>query len=167
MVVLDLFCGAGGWSRGFARRGWTCVGVDVKAHGYPFEFIADDVRNLPASFIDRFDAVVSSPPCEEFARACLPWIKQSTPSALSIELLQWSVDQTRRKNRVTECSVFATRFVPGAVVTDSWALWGDIPLLLPRLVRDKERKSGLNPANRALIPEHLADWFASYFARVY
>lgn len=67
--VLDLFCGVGGWSKAFAARGWRCVGVDIAALGYPFEFVKADVFSLTREWIDSFDAVVMSPPCEEFARA--------------------------------------------------------------------------------------------------
>lgn len=69
--LLEIFCGRGGWSKSFAARGWRCVGVDVAALGYPFEFIQADALTLTPEFIAGFDAVVMSPPCEEFARAWL------------------------------------------------------------------------------------------------
>ena len=38
--VLDLFCGLGGWSKGFAELGFECTGLDIKNLGYPFRFIS-------------------------------------------------------------------------------------------------------------------------------
>lgn len=63
--LLDLFCGVGGWSKAFLDHGWHCVGVDIADLGYPGEF----VRELEPAWIDSFDAVMASTPCEEFARA--------------------------------------------------------------------------------------------------
>jgi len=39
-----------------------------------------------------FDAYVMSPPCEEYARAWLPWVRMDkTPGPEAIRLLEWSV----------------------------------------------------------------------------
>ena len=35
MKVLDLFCGMGGWSVGFHREGFDCLGVDIIEAGFP------------------------------------------------------------------------------------------------------------------------------------
>jgi hypothetical protein len=81
-----------------------------------------------------------------------------------VDLLKWSVAFSQSgSNRICECSRFGARFVPGAVLTDSYALWCDVPLLLPRLPRVKCRQDG-NPALRSIIPEHLADVVALHFS---
>lgn len=87
MILLDLFCGRWGWSRAFAKRGWHCIGVDlIEPPEIPSncEFVCADVLNLRtcngkvhfATFVDdvftgnwacRPDAIVASPPCEEFS----------------------------------------------------------------------------------------------------
>lgn len=164
--VLDLFCGVGGWSKAFAARGWHCVGVDIAALGYPFEFVQADVWTLERAWIDGFDAVVASPPCEEFARAWLPWLRgDKRPEQWALDLLAWSVSLCDRPGRLVECSVFGARHVPGALLNGSYALWGDVPVLMPRLPRGKMRKSGKRPELRAEIPPQLsgsvADWFAA------
>ena len=65
--VLDLYCGAGGASMGWARAGWDPVGVDVipQPH-YPFPFIRADALTIdPAGF----DAIHASPPCQRYIRS--------------------------------------------------------------------------------------------------
>jgi len=164
--LLDLFCGSGGWSDGFASEGWTCTGVDIQDLGYRHHFIKSDVRNLTPDFIDSFDAVVSSPPCEEFARACLPWIANDNhPTAEALELLNWSIRLTNQKNRITECSLFSRRFVVGGIVRGSWSFWGDVPLLLPTPRRLKTKMSGKHPELRSRIPDELSRWIARQYAR--
>jgi len=167
--LLDVFCGVGGWSKSFAKRGWRCVGVDIAALGYPFEFVQSDALALTPDFIDGFDGVVLSPPCEEFARAWLPWLRgDKTPEQWAVNLLEWSVALCKgRRNRITECSNFSARHVPGAIRFDSYSLWGDVPLLMPKLPRGKMAKSGMRPDLRAEIPPHLADWIAQCFTRHY
>jgi len=162
--LLELFCGRGGWSKAFARKGWSCVGVDVAQLGYPYAFIQQDVRSLSPCFIDSFDAVVMSPPCEDFARAWLPWLRgDKLPQEWAVDLLRWSVCRADRPRRLVECSRFAARHVPGAWVRDSWALWGDVPLLLSSVPRGKTKRTGERPDLRAEIPPALSDGVADYF----
>jgi len=165
-TLLDLFCGVGGWSKAFLPLGWRCVGVDIADLGYPGEMLRCDVRELEPSFVDSFDAVVVSPPCEEFARAWLPWLRcDKTPAPEAVSLLRWSVNLCDRPSRIVECSKFAARHVPGAALFGSYALWGDVPALMPKLPKSKERKSGLRPELRAEIPMELSSWIARYFTR--
>lgn len=60
--LLDLFCGAGGCSVGYARAGFEVVGVDIEPHDdYPFEFHCADAMTFP---LEGFDAIHASPPCQ-------------------------------------------------------------------------------------------------------
>jgi DNA (cytosine-5)-methyltransferase 1 len=66
MKLLDLFCGAGGASAGYAQAGFEVTGIDVK-HGkrYPFTYIKGDVRDyLNIEFLQQFDVIAASPPCQ-------------------------------------------------------------------------------------------------------
>jgi DNA (cytosine-5)-methyltransferase 1 len=66
MKLLDLFCGAGGASMGYAMAGFEVTGIDVK-HGrrYPFTYIRGDVRDyLQKDFLNQFDVIAASPPCQ-------------------------------------------------------------------------------------------------------
>lgn len=65
--VLDLFCGAGGASMGYARAGFQVIGVDIKPHkDYPFEMIVADVMDLTPDQLQEFDLIHASPPCQPF-----------------------------------------------------------------------------------------------------
>ena len=66
MKLLDLFCGAGGASMGYAQAGFEVTGIDVK-HGkrYPYTYIRGDVRDyLDVDYLKQFDVVHASPPCQ-------------------------------------------------------------------------------------------------------
>lgn len=70
MRLLDLFCGAGGCSVGYARAGFEVTGVDKLPHAdYPFELIEADAMAVLADmdFLNRFDVVALSPPCHAYS----------------------------------------------------------------------------------------------------
>ena len=67
MKLLDLFCGVGGASVGYARAGFEVHGVDLK-HGkrYPYKYTRADVMDVlqDHKFIQQFDVIHASPPCQ-------------------------------------------------------------------------------------------------------
>ena len=72
MLLLDLFCKAGGAGQGYADAGFTVVGVDIKPQpNYPGQFVCADVLHLEPWFLRAFDAIHASPPCQ-FASAITP-----------------------------------------------------------------------------------------------
>lgn len=68
MKLLDLYCGSGGASTGYAQAGFKVTGVDISNHkDYPFTFIKANVLSLDKSFLDQFDVIHASPPCQSFS----------------------------------------------------------------------------------------------------
>lgn len=70
--ALDLFCGAGGATKGLQRAGFFVVGVDWKPqkHYIGDHFICVDALDLSFSyeFLHGFDFIWASPPCQAFTK---------------------------------------------------------------------------------------------------
>lgn len=69
MRVLDLYCGAGLASDGYAKAGWEVEGVDIRAQRhYPYRFHhRNAVMVLQTDLPERFDVIHASPPCQDFS----------------------------------------------------------------------------------------------------
>jgi DNA (cytosine-5)-methyltransferase 1 len=75
MKLLDLFCCAGGASMGYHRAGFEVTGVDIKDQpSYPFKFIKGDVIEIlkDKDFLNSFDVIHASPPCQGYSKATKP-----------------------------------------------------------------------------------------------
>jgi DNA (cytosine-5)-methyltransferase 1 len=67
LKLLDLYCKAGGASKGYQLAGFEVVGVDIKKQKrYPFKFIQADCLELmkDMEFLKSFDVIAASPPCQ-------------------------------------------------------------------------------------------------------
>jgi len=69
MIVLDLFCGAGGASQGIYDAGIEeIIGVDsVHQNNYPFEFVCEDAIEFMDAGLEEFDFIWASPPCQAYS----------------------------------------------------------------------------------------------------
>ncbi len=70
MRILDLFCGAGGAAMGYHRAfpDAEIVGMDINPQPrYPFTFEQGDVMELTCAYINTFDFVHASPPCQDWS----------------------------------------------------------------------------------------------------
>lgn len=66
--LLDLFCCAGGAGMGYHEAGFEVTGVDLEAQpNYPFEFLQADALSLSSVFMNSFDAIHASPPCQAYS----------------------------------------------------------------------------------------------------
>lgn len=70
MKILDLFCGGGGISVGYARAGLEVEGVDInKNHNkyYPYKFHHADAIEFLLDNYYKYDIIHASPPCQGYS----------------------------------------------------------------------------------------------------
>ena len=66
--LLDLFCGAGGCSVGYARAGFDVVGVDIAPQPrYMFDFCQTDAFEYVDKHGLEVDVIHASPPCQGYS----------------------------------------------------------------------------------------------------
>lgn len=172
--MAELCCGTGAVTDAFLKRGWTCLGFDVRRDGrYNGTFIFADVRSrIGADYRGVLDAVWASPPCTEFSWAKNPGMKfYHRPTRELLHAL----------NVVTACFRFAhdagaplilenvfglQRWLgPATSHYGKFYLWGDgAPALLPKGPRWKDRQKMLHrdALLRARIPHELAEHVAHF-----
>ena len=67
MKLLDLYCKAGGASKGYTDAGFEVTGIDIKKQKrYPYTFIQADCLDVmqDMEFLRSFDVIAASPPCQ-------------------------------------------------------------------------------------------------------
>lgn len=67
-LMIDLYCGLGGWADGALSEGYDVVGFDIERHdygfgGYPAQLVLQDVLTLHGSQFRDAALIVASPPC--------------------------------------------------------------------------------------------------------
>lgn len=95
-LVVDLFCGLGGWTEAFLAEGWEAWGFDIERHdygsgGYPGQLVLQDVCTLHGAQLVDADALVASSPCQEFSYRAQPWkiAKAKAPSEIGLAVPEW------------------------------------------------------------------------------
>lgn len=79
-LLIDLYCGLGGWAEGFLAEGYRCIGFDVERHDYgsgeyPGQLVIQDVTTLHGSQFKNAAVIVASPPCTEYSYMAMPWAR--------------------------------------------------------------------------------------------
>lgn len=161
--MVDLFSGLGGASAAMRRRGWRVVTVELEADFRPT--LVADVRRLPLRGGLRPDLLWASPPCTEFTRSFLPWMrgKYPPPSLELVAATYVAVDWLKPRFWVLENVRGARSFLGVAkqVIGGRYFLWGEFPKIdywEPYKGMKKERL-GPSPdraALRARIPYGLS-----------
>jgi site-specific DNA-cytosine methylase len=140
-ICLDLFCGMGGWSIGFYREGYTCIGIDIVDVGYPYTLILEDIHNFHPNPNIRADVIVASPPCTEFS--VLTNLSVAAGRRLPKDPLgEKGIGLVKEAIRViheTEPRFWILENVKGSIpyispllgqpvfIAGAWVLWGNIP----------------------------------------
>jgi DNA (cytosine-5)-methyltransferase 1 len=119
MKLLDLFCGGGGASKGYADVGFEVIGVDIKNHpNYPYPLIIDDIMEGRLDFIfDKFDVIHASPPCQVYSKT------KYTHSVGYPDLLE-PVTKMLREWADRTGGTYVIENVPGAPMEDPLVLCG-------------------------------------------
>jgi hypothetical protein len=156
-LVIDLFCGRFGWSKGFLSEGYRAVGFDLEQNG-PIpegaELVRQHVLTLHGSQFRHAAAIVASPPCQRYSYMAMPWDRAKR----EIRWQEWERDSPfgnftlndlfnacfriqreaseaagRHIPMVVENVVGAQRWIGSAAWHfGSYYLWGDVPALMPR-----------------------------------
>ncbi|AEJ95314.1 DNA methyltransferase [Mycobacterium phage LittleLaf] len=82
-LLLDIFCGAGGATKGYQDAGFKVVGVDNRPqpHYVGDDFVQDDALDFLARNAWKFDAIHASPPCQRYSKMtrCQPGLAEKYP----------------------------------------------------------------------------------------
>ncbi len=154
-LMVDLYCGLGGWASGGIAEGYDVVGFDIERHvygdhEYPAQLVLQDVLTIHGKQFKDAALIVASPPCQEFSYMAMPWSKAK---AKERDLLEGRDDPKRLTALFDACFRIqreaceaAGHHIPMVVenvrgaqkwVGDarwkfgSFCLWGDVPALMP------------------------------------
>lgn len=85
--LVDLWCGAGGATKGYQLAGFSVVGVDIRRqpHYVGDEFVQADAFQFLADNWWKFDAIHASPPCQRYSvmSKCRPGIAAQHPDDIA------------------------------------------------------------------------------------
>ena len=158
LLVVDLFCGLGGFSAAFRKRGHRVLGIDIVP---PADVLADLSRGVPLR--GEIDVLLASPPCTEFSRESMPWKKTGkTPDMTLVRAAFAAVEELRPYFWAIENVRGAVRWFPRAPTmrVGSRYLWTNIPLArIPDASAMGKERLGPSPDRhrlRSMIPPELS-----------
>jgi site-specific DNA-cytosine methylase len=184
MKVLDLGCGAGGWSIPFIEDGDEVWGIDIKNHGYPGHLIEEDIRNLDGYGFHDMDFIIGSPPCTEFSGPKHAWPKNHPANPKEgvalVKEFERLINEAQPKYWALENIANMTKWYNPKTIwrfrishSGRRLLWGTLPIPLGPEFRFKRvfgctretrlkygRRSVRNSVKRAMIPYPIARFIA-------
>lgn len=177
-LLIDLFCGLGGWTNGFIAEGWDCVGFDIEVHdygegGYPGQLVLQDVKTISGSQFRDAACIVASPPCQNYSYFAMPWsrakkmaeeihgdyIRYRDLNTLFFECHRIQMEAIKAAGRYIPLVIENVRGAqpwvgPSKANFGSFHLWGDIAQVGKRIMRADARFGEMqylnNPARAAL-----------------
>ena len=165
-LCIDLFCGLGGWAKGFLAAGYRVVGYDIEpecAEEYPGEFVCADVKTLHGSMFQEARAIVASPPCTQFSQMNAIRKVNLPPPDMSLVDAAFRIRKESGVPTVIENVRDARKLFPEPCVTHRGAyyLWGDVPLIFNMKVPLKMGAAArAKKADGSLGPQRLKIWGA-------
>jgi len=135
---LDLFCGAGGCSRGYADAGFDMTGVDINPQPhYPYQFVQADWAEYLTEHWREYDFIHASPPCQAYSgmrRITLARYGSAPEHPDLIPAVREALERTGKS--------FVIENVPGAPLQTQLVLCG-AAMGLPHLARHRHFESNL------------------------
>jgi hypothetical protein len=148
-LMVDLFCGLGGWAAGGLAAGYYVTGFDTERHEYggycyPAQLVLQDVLTLHGAQFQNATLIVASPPCQAYSYRAMPWKRAKALPPPDNTLF----DACFRIQR--EACEAAGRHIPLIVENvrgaqpwvgrarwnyGSYYLWGDVPALMPLTIK--------------------------------
>lgn len=139
-LAIDLYCGLGGWTKGFLAEGYRVIGFDIERRTYPGELVIQDVLTLHGSAFRDATVIVASPPCQGYSYRAMPWRRARALPPPDNTLFKACFRIQREASEaagrhiplVVENVRGAQKWVGRAVWHyGSFYLWGDVPALMP------------------------------------
>ena len=119
LVVLDLFCCAGGAGEGYRQAGFDLVGVDIVPQPKnPHRLVVADALEYLREHGHKFDLIHASPPCQAYTKAGKQWRNEGKEYPDMIE--------DTRKALIASGKPWVIENVPGAPLVNPILLNGSV-----------------------------------------
>lgn len=144
-LMVDLFCGLGGWASGGLTEGYDVIGFDIERHQYgehryPAQLVIQDVLTLHGSQFREATLIVASPPCQAYSYRAMPWKRakalpppDNTLFEACFRIQREAIEAAGRHIPLIVENVRGAQKWVGRARWNwgSFYLWGDVPALMP------------------------------------